>query len=246
MTNSSRRKQDKLNKLSTGRHFRVVGDKVKKYEAELPVCEIEDVVAAVEEHEDMSAPLVGTQDTRGIFLGTWELKDKDGNQLSKIFNVFAAPENIFNERKNTLSYDGIVRLLSGEKDFHGYAGAGYRSDTEIYEALRNGSYNGEWFIPPRELLVGTVGNGPEGVRQGAASQPDNLFDYKEKGALSGTFAKESMNGDDHYGWYWSSTSPVEHPEWRHHVNFSDGYESCATTDTRGMRCRLVRLELKHG
>jgi len=180
----------------------------------------------------------------GIFIGTWQPAG-----LSLKFNVFAAKEDLTDEdgRKKTYIYDDTVKRIAALKKWHGFDGTNYANDKQLYKALKDGSYikgGSGWFIPPRELLTGTEANGPRGSRQGI-TQPDNLFDLKDKGALRGTFCKGDVSG-----LYWSSTEHRDDPSTVWHADFiSDSYEySYSYQDSNDklnydLSCRPVRLEL---
>jgi len=91
--------------------------------------------------------------------------------------------------------------------------------------LRDGSYNGGWFIPPRELLTEV-----------------------ETGILSDTFRKVVTNislRPSLFGLheYWSSTEYRDDPSCVWCASFTDGYEF--RSDKNGLMevCRPVRLEL---
>jgi hypothetical protein len=178
----------------------------------------------------------------GIFVGRYSPKGRDGESLGKTFNVFAAPQNL----PETMTYDDTVKYIAQLKSWNGFDGTNYATDREIYAALKDGSYNGGWIIPPRELLVGTEPDGAgEGVRPGAIIQPDNLFDYRDKGALKETFKAEA-SGDYRYPiWHWSSTEHRFHPTGVWAAGFSDGWESWngknGKNGNKPLSCRPVRL-----
>jgi hypothetical protein len=176
---------------------------------------------------------------KGVFIGTWSPKDRDGNSLNKTFNLFAAPHDLGLDEngrgtKLVATYNKAAAHVAGLQDYHGYNGFNHNvsgqgkhvpPDEALYDALRNGSYNGEWFVPPKDVL------------------DDNLYQNKDKGDLSGTFVTSS-SGSDHAHWYWSCT---EHPDYWSSVcsvSFTDGD---GVWDAKGL-CKLsvrpVRAELR--
>ncbi len=184
-------------------------------------------------------PESGTQIADGsIYLGVYSPKDRQGKSLGKIFNAFSAPENL----PKLMEYIDAVKYIAKLKNWHGYDGMNYPSDKEIYTALKDGSYNGGWIIPPRELLVGTEFDGGAGIRQGKIIQPDNLFDYQNKGNFKGTFDTAGpRDGSESPDWYFSST------EYRYNlshiwvVRFLDGFEDWESKNDGRFSCRPVRL-----
>lgn len=134
-------------------------------------------------------------------------------KFSKIFNVFAAPENIPGERK----YDDMVQFVDSLNNWHGYNGAGYLSEKEFYAAIENGDYTGGWILPPLDILR------------------DNLYRNRDRGDLKGHF---NMNAQDKHPTYYSST-----PDGRGYymvLKFSDGTARDGFRD-RAFSCRPVRL-----
>ena len=174
---------------------------------------------------------------QGIFLGQYNPKDRDGRSLGKIFNVFAAPQDL----PETMKYVDAVKHIAKLKGWNGFDGTNYATDKEIYAALKDGSYNGGWIIPPRELLVGTEPDGKSGIRKGKVIQPDNLFDHQNKGAFKGTFKTAASSGSVYPGWYWSSTEYREDPSFVGVVRFSDGNGGWLRKDNYRFSCRPVRL-----
>ncbi len=94
---------------------------------------------------------------QGIYMGKWQPKDRDGASLGKVFNVFAAPEDLKSSDATPLhlTFHDTVYWVDKLKDWHGYNGAYFHNDRELIDALKNRSYNGGWFIPPVELACGS-------------------------------------------------------------------------------------------
>ncbi|MBI3440597.1 MAG: hypothetical protein HY052_02140 [Proteobacteria bacterium] len=176
-----------------------------------------------------------TQDGQSVYLGQYVPKDRDGNSLGKIFNVFAAPQDLTDAsgKKETFKYVNAVKRIAELKNWNGFDGTNYATDKEIYQALKDGSYNGGWIIPTRDLLSGKDVDGN-------ATTPDNLHAHKNTGALAGTFTT-AASGSGYPGWYWSSTENRDDSSGVHGVRFSDGYESWDRKDSLRLSCRPVRL-----
>ena len=176
-------------------------------------------------------------ESQGIYLGQYKPKDRKGNSLSKVFNVFAAPQDL----PETMKYVDAVKHIAKLKNWNGFDGTNYPTDKEIYAALKDGSYKGGWIIPTRELLAGTEPDGESGIRKGKVIQPDNLFEHQNKGVFKGTFKTAAANGFDFPNWYWSSTEDHEFQSYVWAVRFSDGYVMLDSKDYGRSSCRPVRL-----
>jgi hypothetical protein len=174
----------------------------------------------------------------GIFIGRYAPQDADGKStdgksLGLVFNVFAAPEDLTDKDRNkeTFRYHEAVRCIAGLKNWHGSDGADYHSDKEILEALKNGSYDGGWIIPPLELLAGRRAKGgwTEEIKV------DNLYGLRNKSTLKGKFAA----GDDDF--YWSSTEEPNLFSRTLALSFKPHKIDWFYNDGDKLKCRPVRL-----
>lgn len=163
-----------------------------------------------------------------VYLGRYTPKDRDGNSLSKTFNVFAAP----NDLPKTMAYVEAIEYVAGLKNWNGYDGTNYPTDEEIYAALKDGSYNGGWIIPPHEILCGKD-------TDGGTTTPDNLYACRNGGAFKGTF-RDVASGNNSI-WYWSSTENRVEPSHLWNVRFSDGKREWNHNKELRLSCRPVRL-----
>jgi len=228
------RKQWLLNSFAAGKKIRFSNGKLETYAASPPKGNLEEIIAAVRE---AMQPKIGEMvPGQGIYLGTWDPRDKQGNSLGKIFNVYAAPQDLTNAagRKETFKYDGALSRIAALKNWHGHDGTSYDTDKELYKALKDGSYKGGWIIPPGELLHGKD-------LYGKKSQIDNLYDHKDKGALKNSFTATISTGYTYPEWYWSSTQPHNDPSAMQSVNFTNGTQSRFFRDILQLNCRPVRL-----
>lgn len=234
-------------------HFKVVDGEFVRYMVSAPADDLATTVAdavAAEGAAIIAKAEIGQMiEGRGIFFGTWEPKDRDGNSLGKIFNVFAAPQDLTDDsgNKEIYKYVDVVKCMATLKNWHGHDGTHYENDKELHKALKDGSYNGGWIIPTRELLAGTEADGPVGIRRGKIVQADNLLDHQNKCALKGTF-NAAASRDGYYGShsvYWSCTEYRDNPS--HYVwsaDFMDGEEDWNRKNNFWRGCRPVRLELR--
>jgi hypothetical protein len=180
---------------------------------------------------------------KGILLGVWSPKDRDGNSLNKTFNVFAAPFDLGLDEngrgtKQILKYKGAVKYVSEIRSLMGHDGAGYKNDKELYAALKNGSYKGEWFIPTRDMIVGTDIDDKQG-------QTDTLFAHKDNGTFKNTFTLACGDDfNDDADWYWSCSEDRENPSYLYVVQLSDGEVSWSHKDRVSLSCRPLRAELR--
>ncbi len=174
---------------------------------------------------------------QGIYLGKYKPVDRYGISLGKVFNVFAAPEDL----PVAMTYVDTVKYIAKLKKWHGFNGTNYPTAEKIYAALKRGSYKGGWIIPPRELLCGSGLDSMSGVRQGKVIQPDNLFDHQNKGTFKGSFKTVVSSGSDFSDWYWTSTVVGSSPPVAWYVSFSGGRESWHLKDYIQGNCRPVRL-----
>ena len=169
----------------------------------------------------------------GVYLGPYTPVDRNGVFLSKTFNVFAAPEDL----PETMKYVDAVKHIAKLKKWNGYDGTNYATDKEIYAALKEGSYNGGWIIPTRDILHGKDVDGKD-------TTPDNILSAKDKGAFKEAkhaFKTAASSSSDFPDWYWSSTEVRVHPSFVCFVRLSDGHVDFILKDNFRLSCRPVRL-----
>ncbi len=137
---------------------------------------------------------------KGIFIGTWQPKDREDKSLGKTFNVFAAPQDLTNNsgERLRLTFSDAVRCVSDLRDWNGHNGGDFENDTAVYAALKDGSYKGEWFIPTLDLLIGQD-------LEREKIQTDSIYEHRNKGSLKGTLSQDSGC------WYWSCTEERDPP-----------------------------------
>ncbi len=167
---------------------------------------------------------------QGIFLGQYKPGDRAGNNLGKIFNVFAAPQDL----PDTMRYVDAVKCIANLKGWNGFDGTNYATDKELYAAIKSGNYNGGWIIPTRELLS-------DMDVDGTATQPGNLYAHKNTGALKGTFTEAATSSSRYPDWYWSSMENRDDSSNVLVIRFSDGVEDWDVKDFYRFSCRPVRL-----
>lgn len=167
---------------------------------------------------------------KGIYFGTWEPKDRDGNDLGLISNVFAALEDLKDKIGNKFfTFKEAAQEVGNLKD-----GGYFANDKRLYEALANGSADGKWFVPPRELLYGRN-------YAGKIVHANNLYALRDTGDFKGTLATTN-NGVDYAHWYWSCTELRGHPGETWGVDFTDGCDDFDPTGAHRVSCRPCRVE----
>lgn len=178
---------------------------------------------------------------KGIYIGTWQPRNRDGQTLGKIFNLYAAPTGLQDAqgRNLRLTFNAAVQHVAGLRNWHGHDGASMANDTAIYKAIQEGRYQDleKWFIPTRDILDGKDLDGQQII------MPDNLYALKDTGDFQNTFIT-TLNGSDGARWFWSCTELRGGPSLVWVVRFSDDdggwYNKCGYE----LSTRLVRAELR--
>ncbi|MEK7801267.1 MAG: hypothetical protein AAB276_02325 [Pseudomonadota bacterium] len=178
---------------------------------------------------------------KGVFVGPWLPVDREGHCLSKLFNIFAAPYDLgFDENgqgtRRVKTYIETVNAVARIRNLMGHDGANYDNDTALYNALKDGSYKGKWFIPPSEILNGTDVDMDHKIVRTAT-----LYDLRDTGAFRGTFPPIDFYP---FSVFWSSTDYLNNNKSRAYVaTFRDGNGVDFCKDGARVLCRPVRLEL---
>lgn len=225
--------QARLKKFSANR-FRVVKGRMEIYTAD--VSNADTVAAAAIQAEMENVQPGGFVEGKGIFVGEWTPKRRDGTSLSKKFRVYAAKKDLIDEPSGieAFSFDVAIRRIANLKGLHGHDGAHYRTDTDLINGLDSGDYNGGWVMPPIELLSGY--NLDDNY-----VQADNLESRKGAGELIDAF-NHSYKGRALHFWYWSLSTPGDNALASRAFKFADGSRDWLSKD-RSVRCRPVRMEL---
>ncbi len=178
---------------------------------------------------------------KGIYVGAWEPRDRDGRSLGKIFDLYAAPTGLQDAqgRNLRLTFNAAVQHVAGLRNWHGHDGASIANDTAIYNAIQQGRHQDleKWFIPTRDIVDG------KGLDGGQIIMPDNLYALKDTGDFQDTFITTS-NGSDLARWYWSCTERRDDPFYVWDVRFSDGHDGWNAKGNHELSTRLVRAELR--
>ena len=158
-----------------------------------------------------------------IYIGSRELKDASDVALGD-FYLFAAPEDLKGKQRNRLllTFSETVEHVEGLRDWYGYDGGNFANETAWQAAIRDGRYNGQWVIPPKDILV------------------ENLFENRDQGALRSTFETASRPDEAH--WYRSSTAYRNSSSSVYVVDFTDGIGIVEGKDWGSLSSRLIRAE----
>lgn len=172
---------------------------------------------------------------KGIFFGVWKPTDRDGESLGKVFNLFAAPEDLPSKHRpeKTFNYEQAIEAVRKLKNWHGHDGECFSSDTKLYDAIRNDTYTGGWFIPTIDILVGQDQNGHE-------TKP-GLYQHRFIGSLKDSF-RTAQNKNFTAHWYWSCTEIYKGPAFILNAAFSDGRIEKGNKSLHQFSLRLVRIE----
>ncbi|MGE0269620.1 MAG: hypothetical protein AB7S78_14310 [Candidatus Omnitrophota bacterium] len=154
---------------------------------------------------------------KGIYMGQWKPEG-----LSRTFNLFADRRDF-----GVATFDETVKRLARLKGHDGHDGfnhhaAGDNPEQALYDALRTDSYNGEWFIPPLDVLK------------------ENLFKNRFSVAAADAFLTEYAFSHAH--WYWSCTEHPDDSALVYNVDFSDGDGDWDHKDGYKPSTRPVRAE----
>jgi hypothetical protein len=198
------------------------------------------------EVEARKKPQIGqTIAGKGVYMGAWTPKDRSGNSLGKSFAVYAASEDLTDEsgKKLVATFQDTAKRMTGLRNWHGHDGGNFANDTALYQGLADGSAICKWFIPTRDLLVGTDLNGNK-------VQADNLYAHKDKGDLMGTFTMSgggvmmAMASDPRRGFvcYWSCTELRDAQSYVWNARLSDGDNDWNLKANCRLSCRPCRVE----
>lgn len=168
----------------------------------------------------------GRKTAEGIYIGQYAPRDREGNDLYKIFNVFAAPQDLGGRKNYFDTIEHIARL----KNWHGFDGASYATDKELYKAIKDGSYAGGWIIPTSDIMIGKDVDFQE-------TTPDNLYAYRRSFGA----AADPERAFKAREWYWSCTEFRASPFHMKSIVLSGGDESWSNKHTSRLNCRPVRL-----
>jgi hypothetical protein len=231
---------------------RIIGGKTQVYDAR-PTPDLASTLAAAritERKERLAADAELIANARpgqfipdhGVFICRWtvtfenENKDDPKPPLSETFNVFAAPQDVLDKDGNdTFTFVEAAKAVAALNGWHSYNGEDIFTQRELFEVLKNHTYNGGWFIPPLELLVGKD-------MENNDVQADNIFAHKDDGDLKGTFNKQVDTASHRPGSYWSCTPTGENDANRKGASFADGVAAWFFRNAVTLSCRPIRLE----
>ncbi len=171
---------------------------------------------------------------KGIYQGVWEPTD----DKSKIFNLYAAPEDLksINGKNLLLTFNKAAYYLSRLRNWHGHGGSDLKSAEDIKQAvLNNPEKLSDWFIPPLKLLSGQN-------TEGKKIQNTNLYDKKEEMPENSKFVTIQNLNRTHL--YWSCTKHKEHMLGMYAFNFADGIPVEGKKHISKFSTRPVRAELR--
>ena len=175
---------------------------------------------------------------KGVYVGTWEPTDNNGRTLGKVFDLYAAPEDIRKGNGDNLlmTFNKAVKHVAGLQNWHGHNGGNFENEKAVIQAVRNNpDALRNWFIPTREILHGQNTNGDK-------VQRDNLYDHRGKMPRGSEFVTKSGSGFAR--WYWSCTEGRVVSSRVYVVAFSVGLGDWVYTGNLELSTRPVRAELR--
>jgi hypothetical protein len=173
---------------------------------------------------------------KGVYIGVWAPKDRTGRSLGKTFAVYAAPEDLTDASGKRLAatFKDAARELASKRNWHGFDGGDFASDTALYKGLTDGSAIGKWFLPTRDLLVGTDIDGKK-------VQDDTLYAHKDRGDLKGAFMPSRYI---YRNYYWSLSERRGDQSFVWCARLADGDEFWKLKDySRFLSSRPCRVEV---
>ncbi|MBU6474958.1 MAG: hypothetical protein KGL10_01245 [Alphaproteobacteria bacterium] len=190
-----------------------------------------------------TGPQIGQMvEGKGVFIGVWEAVDKKGKSLGKIFNVYAAREDLMDDDgdKLMLTFNQAVAHVATIKDLHGHAGGNFTNEESVVKALQKGTYDGEWIIPPLSIMATSD-------VKGELNKPGVLALARNSGDLAGTF--EKTGGLATSQMYWTCTETPTDPDYVQYADLADDRGARKLINYMGrdynkLATRLVRLELR--
>jgi hypothetical protein len=182
-------------------------------------------------------PQIGqTVEGKGIYMGVWEPKDREGKSLGKTFAVYAAPVDLTDAsgRKLVATFKDTAKRMTALRNWHGHDGGDFANDAALYRGLADGTGIGKWFIPTRDLLTGTDLDGNK-------VQNDNLVAHKDKlGEI--TTSREGCGYYDYPNYYWTLSEPRDNSYYVWCARLADGGGGWGIKDNGRQSCRPCRVE----
>ena len=145
---------------------------------------------------------------------TYAFKLKEALQPEvKLLEAIPAPKDL----GELLTYNDAVKKVASLKNWHGFDGCDFKNEAELMAAFDNGTYNGGWFIPTRDLLL-------------------KMYDNRDD-----TYT--AKRGSDVAHWYWSCTERRGHSDGVYGVDFTDSDVGWGRKDGNRLSSRPCRVEL---
>jgi hypothetical protein len=145
---------------------------------------------------------------------TYAFKLKESRQPEvKLLEAIPAPEDL----GELLTYNDAVKKVASLKNWHGFDGCDFKNEAELMAAFENGTYNGGWFIPPKDLLL-------------------KMYDNKDA-------SYRTASGSVLAHWYWSCTERRDNSDVVYNVDFADGDDEWNLKGNCRLSSRVVRVEL---
>lgn len=168
--------------------------------------------------------------SKGIYFGTWEPKDENGKSLGKVFNLFAAPEDLTIHGKTNFYLTDALEYISALNDWHGHGGIGFETHENVLYAAKNHHEKlRQWFVPTGEMLDG------KNYHQELVQDDSLMKNYT-------LFAQNSQLSE--CCWYWSCSQYPNRLDGFKNVQIGTGRFGGDEPEEHTLSVRPVRAELK--
>jgi hypothetical protein len=138
-------------------------------------------------------------------------------------------------QKLVATFQDSAKRMTGLRSWHGHDGGDFANDAALYRGLADGSAIGKWFIPTRDLLVGTD-------LDGNTVQNDNLVAHKDKlGEI--TTSRERCGSYEYPNYYWTLSVHRDNSILVWCARLADGGGVWYGRDDVRQSCRPVRVEV---
>ena len=167
----------------------------------------------------------------GVFLGLWGMDIPENQPTDQLQLVFAAQRDLMLKSGERLcrSFLEVADTLVKVKNYGGYDARFFESQSDLFKSIKEGSYNGEWVVPPPALVSDCIDHGKGWF--------GNMYSQRWSGALKGTFEEKAAG----------STKTTKY------LTCPDGLDACLVDMKDGMaeygskyfdrgNIRLVRFE----
>lgn len=184
---------------------------------------------------------------KGIYVGVWAPVDFRGKSLGKVFDLYAAPEDLKSDDGSNLllPFNKAVKHVASLRNWNGHDGGKFKNEQAVIKAAQDDPEAlKHWFIPSLEII------------NGIDLKPGKMRDYNTLLAIRDKMPCESSrfvsNGNSSYSnkllhndaWYWSCTENLGDRSLTYIVNIMNLHTESYLRKYAGYSVRPVRAELR--